>query len=83
MSARAGHSPPAPSSRLNPLAGGALEVYISVTNNVPYLSWKPDLGPASRKYTVYGTETLSPPNWQPVEDMGSTSARFFKVTIGP
>ena len=60
---------------------GELEVYISVTNNIPYVSWKPDLGQASRKYTVYGTESLSPQNWQPVEDMSSTSAKFFKVGI--
>ena len=60
---------------------GELEVYISVTNNIPYLSWKPDLGQTSRKYTVFGTESLSPQNWQPVEDMQSTSAKFFKVVI--
>ena len=60
---------------------GELEVSISVTNNIPYLSWKPDLGSSARKYTVYGTESLSPQNWQPVEDMESTPARYFKVTI--
>ena len=60
---------------------GELEVYISVTNNIPYVSWKPDLGQSSRRYVVYGTETLSPQNWQPVEDMKSTSAKFFKVAI--
>ena len=60
---------------------GELEVSISVTNNIPYLSWKPDLGSSARKYTVYGTESLSPQNWQPVEDMKSTPARYFKVTI--
>lgn len=60
---------------------GEIEVSISMTNNIPYLSWKPDLGQASRKYTVYGTETLSPQNWQPVEDMKTTSAKYFKVSI--
>ena len=60
---------------------GELEIYISVTNNIPYISWKPDLGQTSRKYTVYGTESLSALNWQPVEDMKSTSAKFFKVAI--
>ena len=60
---------------------GELEIYISMTNNIPYLNWKPDLGSSMRKYTVYGTETLSPQNWQPVEDMKSTAAKYFKVTI--
>ena len=60
---------------------GEFEVSISVTNDIPYLSWKPDLGSSVRKYTVYGTESLSPQNWQPVEDMRSTPARYFKVTI--
>ena len=60
---------------------GELEVSISVTNNVPYISWKPDLGD-KRKYTLYGTESLSLPNWQPVDDLMTTSAKFFKVSVG-
>ncbi len=60
---------------------GELEVSISVTNNIPYIDWKPNLGQLSRKYVVYGTETLSPQNWQPVEDMKTTSAKYFKVSI--
>lgn len=58
-------------------------VSISVSNNVPCLSWKPDLGTSARRYTVYGTETLSPQNWQPVEDLADTAAKFFKVTVSP
>lgn len=58
-------------------------VSISVTNNVPCLSWKPDLGTSARRYTVYGTESLAPLNWQPVEDLADTSAKFFKVTVSP
>lgn len=62
---------------------GEFVVSISVTNNIPYISWTPDLGSSARKYTVYGTESLSPLNWQPVEDMKTTSAKYFKVTILP
>ena len=61
--------------------GDDLEIHIAVTNGVPYLSWKPDLG-AARKYTLYGTESLSLPNWQPVDDLMMTSAKFFKVSVG-
>ena len=60
---------------------GEIEVSISVTNNIPYIDWKPNLGQSTRKYVVYGTETLSPQNWQPVEDMKTTSAKYFKVSI--
>ena len=59
-----------------------LVVSISVTNNVPYLSWKPDLGTA-RKYTIFGTESLSSPNWQPVDDLAATAAKFFRVSVSP
>ena len=58
---------------------GEFAVSISVTNNVPYLEWKPNLG--SRTYTIYGTETLSSPNWQPVDDLADTNAKFFKVKV--
>ena len=60
---------------------GEFVVSISVTNNIPYISWTPDLGSSTRKYVVYGTESLSPQNWQPVEDMKKTAAKYFKVTI--
>lgn len=60
---------------------GEFVVSISVTNNIPYISWTPDLGSSTHTYTVYGTESLSPLNWQPVEDMKSTAAKYFKVTI--
>lgn len=58
---------------------GEFTVGISMTNNVPYLEWKPNLG--SRTYTIYGTESLSSPNWQPVEDLADTNAKFFKVKV--
>ena len=60
---------------------GELEVYISVTNNIPYLSWKPDLGSTSRKYTVFGTESLYPLNWQIVTPENKTDMKFFRVTV--
>ena len=61
---------------------GALEVSISVTNSIPYLSWKPDLGQA-RKYTVYGTEALDPQNWEAVTDLKTTANKYFKVVVSP
>jgi len=60
---------------------GELEVYISVTNNIPYLSWKPDLGSTSRKYTVFGTESLCPLNWQIVTPENKSDMKFFRVTV--
>lgn len=61
---------------------GEFVVSISITNSVPCIEWTPDLG-EKRKYTIYGTETLSPANWQPVDDLASTAAKFFKVTVTP
>lgn len=60
---------------------GDIRVYISVTNNVPYLDWEPKIGQPSRMYTVYGTETLSPLNWKRVDDLKTTSAKYFKVGL--
>lgn len=57
-----------------------LVVDISVTNNVPYLSWTPNLG-ADRNYRIWGTETLAEENWQEVDDLKKTDAKFFKVTV--
>ena len=57
-----------------------LIVDISVTNNVPYLSWTPNLG-TDRSYRVWGTETLSEENWKEVGDLKTTDAKFFKVTV--
>lgn len=57
---------------------------ITVSNNVPYLSWKPDLGD-ERAYTVWGRETLAPSeSWAPVDasNPGASGARFFKVSVG-
>ena len=56
-------------------------VDISVTNNVPYLSWTPNLG-ADRNYRIWGTETLAEENWKEVDDLKKTDAKFFKVTVG-
>lgn len=59
-------------------------VSIAVSNNVPYLSWKPDLGD-ERAYTVWGRESLAPSDsWTPVDatDPGASGARFFKVSVG-
>ena len=59
-------------------------VSISFTNNVPCLTWTPDLG-ERRSYKVLGRASLSSGDeWFPVgaDELGSTSARFFKVSIG-
>ena len=55
-------------------------VDISVTNNVPYLSWTPNLG-ADRNYRIWGTETLAEEDWKEVDDLKKTDAKFFKVTV--
>ena len=57
-----------------------LVVDISVTNNVPYLSWTPNLG-ADRSYRILGRETLDEDDWEEVGDLKTTSAKFFKVTV--
>ena len=57
-----------------------LVVDISVTNNVPYLSWTPNLG-ADRSYRILGRETLDEEDWEEVGDLKTTSAKFFKVTV--
>jgi hypothetical protein len=57
-------------------------VSISVTNDMPYLSWTPNLGSA-REYVIFGTESLASPNWQPVDDLSTTAAKFFRVSISP
>lgn len=58
-----------------------LIVDISVTNNVPYLSWTPNLGSENRKYQIWGSETLGDDDWQEVTDLKTTDAKFFKVTV--
>ena len=55
-------------------------VDISVTNNVPYLNWSPDLGSA-REYHIWGSEMLGDDDWQEVTDLKTTDAKFFKVTV--
>jgi len=62
--------------------GGEFVVSISMTNNIPCIKWTPDLG-ERRAYTIYGTETLVPTDWQPVDDLAATAAKFFKVSVAP
>ena len=60
-------------------------VSIAVTNGVPSLSWKPDLG-TSRNYTIFGRYTLSPESgWEVVQTtkLATTTNRFFKVSLSP
>ena len=56
---------------------------ITFTNGVPCLGWTPDLGDR-RTYTVWGRDSLGAGDaWRPVDkdDLGATSARFFKVSV--
>ena len=58
-------------------------VSIAISNNVPHLSWEPDLGD-KRAYTVWGRDSLDPSDvWIPVStnELGASGARFFKVTV--
>ena len=59
-------------------------VFIAVTNGVPSLSWKPDLGNA-RTYTIRGCYALSPDSWEDVSanNLATTTNRFFKVSLSP
>ena len=60
-------------------------VSIAVTNGVPSLSWKPDLGDA-RTYTIFGRYALSPESgWEVVQKnkLATTTNRFFKVSLSP
>jgi len=62
-----------------------VRVSIAVTNGVPSLSWKPDLG-ASRNYTIFGRYALSPESgWEVVQanKLATTTNRFFKVSLSP
>jgi len=61
-----------------------LELYIAVTNDVPSLSWTPDLS-AARTYTILGCRDLPPAGgWSvvPKAELPTTTNRFFKVTVG-
>ena len=51
---------------------------IAVTNGVPFISWKPDLGKA-RAYTVEGKERLADPLWT---THTNSATRFFRVRVG-
>lgn len=58
---------------------GNLEVMISVTNGVPYLTWTPDLGASARKYTIWGRRSLDgDSSW---ETPTNSLHRFFKVGV--
>jgi hypothetical protein len=73
----AGFDPSDPSANV-------LLLSIDMTGGSPSLSWSPDLG-ADRSYTIWGRDGLSPTDmWgivQPAE-LETTSARFFKVSVG-
>ena len=61
----------------------ALSVSIAVSNDVPSLSWTPDLGDA-RTYTIWGRRDFSPTNgWEALSEnaLGATPHRFFKVSV--
>ena len=62
---------------------GELKLSIAVTNNIPYLNWTPNLGQSVRTYTIYGTESLGAQSWEPVDDLASTRAKYFKVSVSP
>ena len=58
-------------------------VSITISNGVPRLSWRPDLG-GRRTYAIWGRETLgNDAEWVPVsqEALATSPARFFKVTV--
>lgn len=58
---------------------------IAVTNGVPSLSWRPDLGNA-RTYTIWGCRDLPPTGgWSEVrkDELSTTTNRFFKVSVAP
>ena len=58
---------------------------IAVTNGVPSLSWRPDLGNA-RTYTIWGCRDLSPAGgWSKMtkDELSTTTNRFFKVSVAP
>ena len=61
-------------------------LFIAVTNDVPSLTWTPDLGEERRKYTIRGNVTPFADGDWPVltkEELAGTSNRFFKVTVSP
>ncbi len=62
----------------------ALSLSIDMTGGSPSLSWSPDLG-ADRSYTIWGRDGLSPSSaWRvvPQSELDTTSAKFFKVSVG-
>ena len=65
-------------------ADSTLALFIDMANGWPSLSWSPDLG-AARSYTIWGRDGLSPTDmWRivPPAELETTSARFFKVSVG-
>ena len=56
---------------------------IDLSAGVPRVSWEPAL--SDRTYTLYGCDYLSPAaSWYvvPTNELGTTSARFFRLSIG-
>ena len=73
----AGFDPSSPSDNV-------LLLSIDMTGGSPSLSWSPDLG-ADRSYTIWGRDGLSPSSaWRvvPQSELDTTSAKFFKVSVG-
>lgn len=60
-----------------------LVAVISATRNVVELGWTPDLRD-EREYTVFGCDRLGE-SWREVStnELSTSSARFFKVSVGP
>ena len=61
-----------------------LSLSIDMTGGRPSLLWSPDLG-ADRSYTIWGRNGLSPSSaWRvvPQSELDTTSAKFFKVSVG-
>ena len=59
-----------------------LVAMIEMVEGVPFVWPEPNLGETRRKYTVVGKVNLNDPDpWFVVENMATTSARFFKVKV--
>jgi len=54
-------------------------VNIAVTNDIPYLSWRPDLG-SERLYLIMGVRNLDD-EWELVDDLDKTDCKFFKIGV--
>ena len=70
---------------LDPLDADVRDIALSidVSSGVPRVSWEPVL--AGRAYTLYGCDSLSSAtSWYavPTNELATTSARFFRLSIG-